>query len=379
MRQLQTFQNRYRRYAQGFGILELMVAMGLSILLLIGVITVFSGTRSTYEVNDRIARLQENGRFALDAIVRDIRSAGFQGCTRQLPGNATPISTLNQPAGMALITGYTTSPAVFGLDFTSSGVWTPALDAAWVSGAVDGSDIIVVRRPKPDAMPVAISASMTATTDNVTVPTTASFSRGDTALIDDCKRRTFFQVTLYDSATGTIHHDPSGATSTFIGNATADLGSAYEVRGALNMVGDTATATIIPMQSVIYFLRNSTSGTGTSLWRRVDTNNPEELIEGVEAMQFLYGVDNNGDGEADQYVRANAVTNLSSIVSVTVGLLLRSSDTYGTIDADSRVYQLFGPAYLDAEANFQAPGDRRLRQVFTATATIRNFANPKSF
>jgi type IV pilus assembly protein PilW len=355
----------------GFSIIELMVAMGLSMLLLIGVITVFSSSRSTYEVSDRIARLQENGRFALDAVVRDIREAGYQGCTRDLPGNAKSISTLNQPAAMALITGYTTSPAVFGLNYTSAGTWTPALDTAWITGAVNGSDIIIVRRPKPNTLPVIVSGSMALPTSNIIVPATASFAQGDIALIDDCKMRTFFQVTAFDTATGTIHHDISSASSSFVGNATADLGETYIVNAAGSQT-DKGDATIVPMQTVIYFIRASTSGTGTSLWRRVDAGTPEELAEGIEALQFLYGIDNDGNGEVDQYVTANAVTNPAEVIAVSTAILVRSIDTYGTIDADITNYNLLG-------STFVAPGDRRLRQVFSATTAIRNYVNPKPF
>ena len=45
---------------------ELMVALLLGILLTGGTIQVFISNRATYAFNEGYARLQENGRFALD-------------------------------------------------------------------------------------------------------------------------------------------------------------------------------------------------------------------------------------------------------------------------------------------------------------------------
>src|SRR4051794_24843321 len=66
---------------RGFSLVELLVAMGLSLILLAGVATMFASSRGSYETNERLARLEENGRFALDTIARDIRSAGYLGCS----------------------------------------------------------------------------------------------------------------------------------------------------------------------------------------------------------------------------------------------------------------------------------------------------------
>jgi Type IV Pilus-assembly protein W len=52
------------------------------------------------------------------------------------------------------------------------------------------------------------------------------------------------------------------------------------------------------------------------------------------------------------------------VYSVSVALLVRSLEQYGT-DRDQRTYQLLN-------VSVAAPADRRLREVFSATASIRN-------
>jgi hypothetical protein len=46
-----------------------MVAMAISLLLLSGVISIFVSSKSSYETNERLSRIQENGRFALNSIM----------------------------------------------------------------------------------------------------------------------------------------------------------------------------------------------------------------------------------------------------------------------------------------------------------------------
>ncbi|WP_376695898.1 PilW family protein [Wenzhouxiangella sp. EGI_FJ10305] len=77
---------------KGFTLIELMVAMVLSLFLLGGVILMYASTKSTYEDVDRLSRLQENVRFASDYLVRDVRNAGFRDEMTLTIGNADEIS-----------------------------------------------------------------------------------------------------------------------------------------------------------------------------------------------------------------------------------------------------------------------------------------------
>ncbi|WP_027707094.1 PilW family protein [Zooshikella ganghwensis] len=62
---------------KGLSLIELMIALVLGLLLVAGVIQIFLGTSQTYRLTGDIARVQENARFALDILARDIRMAGY--------------------------------------------------------------------------------------------------------------------------------------------------------------------------------------------------------------------------------------------------------------------------------------------------------------
>ena len=64
----------------GLTLVELMIALVLSMLLMTGVLTIFASTKSTSKLQNGLATVQENGRHALHLLVRDIRGAGFGGC-----------------------------------------------------------------------------------------------------------------------------------------------------------------------------------------------------------------------------------------------------------------------------------------------------------
>lgn len=63
---------------QGFTLVELMIAMVLSLFLVGGVILIFLSTRIAATDTGDLSRLQENVRFSSDFLVRDIRNAGFR-------------------------------------------------------------------------------------------------------------------------------------------------------------------------------------------------------------------------------------------------------------------------------------------------------------
>ena len=66
-----------RHNQHGLSLIELMIAMVLGLLVIAGVGQIFLSGRSAQNLQQRIGALQENGRFALLFLQRDIRMAGF--------------------------------------------------------------------------------------------------------------------------------------------------------------------------------------------------------------------------------------------------------------------------------------------------------------
>lgn len=331
----------------GFSVVELMVAMVVSLILMAGVLQVFASSRATYTINDQLARLQENERIAADMIQSDIRQAGYLGCAKEVPFT----NTLNNQTAVQ----WNFAVPLQGYQATGTSTWSPAIDANAIVSPRSDSDILAVRVPMRGGQSVPITAAMTASTADLetTAVSPAPFAAGDVVMLSDCNAAAVFQVTAY-AADGTVSHAAGAAVAgKGPGNASNDLGYAFG-----------ANATIMPIETVIYYVRDNADGE-PSLWRRAGGAPAEEIVEGVDSMQVLYGEDTSGDREVDGYVTANNVTNWEDVLSIRVGLLLRTGQ-FGTT-TDSQTYTVldttFGPA-----------ADRRQRLVLTTTATLRNRA-----
>jgi type IV pilus assembly protein PilW len=106
---------------QGFTLVELMIAMLIGIILMLGIATIFTNTTNNIRLQRGIANIQENGRLAIDLMTGDISGAGSQYCSAiniQLAQDGfTPqrpiLSTITAPRTVNgnddLITSYTTT------------------------------------------------------------------------------------------------------------------------------------------------------------------------------------------------------------------------------------------------------------------------------
>jgi len=70
--------HKYHNKNSGVTLVELMIAIALSMTLMAASLQFIVSTRQTYELNDDISRVQENGRIALDILVKDLQMAGYR-------------------------------------------------------------------------------------------------------------------------------------------------------------------------------------------------------------------------------------------------------------------------------------------------------------
>ncbi|WP_299880916.1 PilW family protein [uncultured Cocleimonas sp.] len=94
-------------------------------------------------------------------------------------------------------------------------------------------------------------------------------------------------------------------------------------------------------------------------------NEAEVIAEGVENMQVLYGIDDNGDKAVERYVNAADVNgSWSNVISVQIAILVRAlRETKST--SESVTYSLLDVAV-------PSPDDRYKRAVFSTTVNLRN-------
>lgn len=96
-------QSLERHRATGFSLVELMIALTIGSVMIAGAVYVYSQSRSTYTVNDSMARLQEEGRYAMSIIEPDIQLAGYYGYSNSyddvqlvVGGVSTPVIRIQQ-------------------------------------------------------------------------------------------------------------------------------------------------------------------------------------------------------------------------------------------------------------------------------------------
>ncbi|MBL4826883.1 MAG: PilW family protein [Spongiibacteraceae bacterium] len=72
---------------QGLSLVELMISITLGMVLMGAALQVMVSNNKTYKITDDVSRIQENGRIALDILVKDLRLAGYR---QPLNGDGKP-------------------------------------------------------------------------------------------------------------------------------------------------------------------------------------------------------------------------------------------------------------------------------------------------
>jgi type IV pilus assembly protein PilW len=358
--------NRYRRKQKGLTLIELMIAVAIGLLLLGGTISMFISNKRVYTEQESMGRLQENARFALGQMMYDIRMAGYTGCS----DNSS--KTSNHVVGGATSTNLQDfSYPLEGSESKSN--WQPSGSTDIVGNMVAGTDGVTIRYMYDTGLTV-IPPFMNNNSANVRVGTGNGVLFGEIIAVADCDSTDIFQVTNSDASTsGSISHNsgfgPPGNTDKF-------LSKIY-----------TGSATILRFRTRRYYIGTGAYG-GPSLFRQLfaqdkddsdgdgDTTeviqHNEELIEGVENMQVLYGEDTIGaDKVADTYVTADNVTNWSNVVSVRIALLFRTVKPNSQFEPDTATHSLLGGTAAGG-ATVGPEYDHYRRRVITATIQVRN-------
>lgn len=341
------FFQRSNNKQAGFTLVELMIALAIGLFMTGVVATLYLNMRSSFRYQEEFGRLQESGRFAMEAISRDIRMAGYNGCgsitdfANVVNGGATsPFLNFAAP-----IIGYEGGVSTFPAAIVSAGV-VAGTDAIILLG-VDSSSELVVQSHNPPSAQIDTN--------------THSIPAGEILLITDCSHSTVFQMTGPASATKTnvVHNTGTGSP----GNCTKYLGASCPSSKSYQYKPG---ASLLRIYSNAYFIAPSSSGSSRSLWsmsmsgQTTGVSAAKELVAGVEGMQITYGIDTNADRAADQFMVASSVADWSKVVLVRVSLLVKSKSD--NLASASKTESFNGTSVTD----------RRLQKVFTESVTVRN-------
>jgi type IV pilus assembly protein PilW len=329
------------RHPAGFSLVELMVAMAIGVLLTLLVATVFATNSKSGKVVEASEEIQGEARLAVDALRRDVRMAGWRGCnSNAIGGGGNLVNQISSP------TNYNNDLGTFlrGSRGTGSG-FSPAIPGViTAAGAEDTSDVLTLRIPRAEPMPLA--ASMTSPTQPLTLASTAGFASGDRVIVSDCALSVAFRVTGVSPTE--LEHDTGF-------NVTDDFGRRFG-RDAL----------VTEFVTVSYFVAEEAADVPVktlSLFRKEGNSDAEEVAGRVDSFRVTYGVDETGDGFADRFVVADDVADWVQVVSVRIGLLMKSRE--------EQVAQTEQPFTFDGVAG-TVPTDRSIRRPYNVTIQLRN-------
>ncbi|WP_122760526.1 PilW family protein, partial [Pseudomonas viridiflava] len=69
-----------KRASRGFGLIELLIALALGLIVVLGVVQIFIAAKNTYVGQNSAAAIQEDARFVLSKMIQEIRMVGMFGC-----------------------------------------------------------------------------------------------------------------------------------------------------------------------------------------------------------------------------------------------------------------------------------------------------------
>lgn len=323
---------------KGFTLIELMIAMVIGLFLVGGVITVLVNVTNSTRIQENMAQIQENARFSLFFLNKDIRQAGYFGG----PCVSSVASSVNNVLDEASL-HYQSSAHTFDAD--------TLLNAVLGADATGGlSDSITIKAIFDQAGGIRVADPMQGVGNDLKIDTDG-FKKNSLALVTDCSHSDVFEVEDTPSSsisavnpTVTVYSLSHKSTVSTVspGNKVDDLSYNYQ-----------PGAYVYPLPAS----RNFVVSGGQLLRDGIP------IADNVDRMIIYYGIATSGSsGAATYYTAYSNVLDPEDIVSIKIKLLIRSSDDNVTTSAQT--YNFDNVAYIAT--------DNRLRKEFVTTIALRN-------
>ncbi len=284
------------RCSRGLSLIELLVALAISGVLVLGAAEVYVGSRKAYNENETVSRLQETARYALSIIETDARMANNWG----LMQNSPPI----------------TGAATQGLPLAAVAN-TVAANVCGQNFATDATNFL---QADNNRYQLSANASKQAGCDSLSGWGTLAVGTADTLTV---RHASVFPA---GGANGTLQLCSTQSNASFISNGVCPLPVLPPIVQQINNV----------IVNAYYVDRNSAQQNGLPSLRRKSltsiggaiTWQDQEIVAGVEDMQVEFGIDpGSNTGTATRYVEPDdpilAVAS-TQIVAIRVWLMVRS-------------------------------------------------------
>lgn len=290
-----------RSRSAGFSLVELMVAMLISLLLGAAAVSVFLSNKRTYTATEGLGRIQESSRIAFELMSRDIREAGGNPCDVRMD----IVNVLN--------------------DSTN---WWAAYDAG-ISGFDDGdhedswggTDAIRIQYFEDTG--VLTSDGMGGASGNLPVSDATGFS--DRQILMACG---FFPTSATEPVTDTAAIFSAGVAGGALTHIEANGNTSDEFSNAVQPVAVLfpAGTSLGRMRAVEWYVATNDDG-GTSLYRRQlfygdsgpEMGLPEEIVPDVTDMQLSYF--ENGEWTE------GAASGWNNVTAVQIALQIQARDS----------------------------------------------------
>ena len=317
-----------RHGQSGFSVIELMIAMLLSMVLAGAIISVFVNNNQSFKQDENVGRMQDDTRHALREIAFDLSMAGHYAdlhvpSTVSYDGGLT-IGQDCGPVGEANWM-YRTTEAVTGNSLSimaidnATNAAVAAAHSCFVNGELlDGTDVVAIKRVAG-------------------AETTALSANG-----------------AYLRTNGTVGVLFSGLAPTappvVVAPPRADWAfrpSIYYIRQFANTPGD----------NVPTLCRKALRGPGPGM-------TTECLATGIENLQLEYGIDTTGNGQPNVYLSNPSLDQMQNVVAARIFLIGRTTEI-DTRYTNTKTYAISNaPAFV--------PNDSFHRRVFSTSVAIQN-------
>ena len=305
---------RYKKQ-RGVTLVELMISSTVGLLLTAAVGTLFIQNKQSYNQNEHVSFIQDNGKFALTTLTNDISAADFWGGVSDLSKIDASAADLPFAAGEECVpagTSYDVTTSLFFLNQPS------AADAAAAFPCIDsfdaGTSMLLIKRVRgleADAL----------TTNSIYLR------------VADLQNAAFFAQDAAETA-----------------RAANETDWEYFLH--------------------VYYIDNNL------LKRKTINNNPstnpptmmeETLAEGIERFHLEFGIDTSSDNTADFFTSTPTPAQFNDAVVARVHILARADDILAGYTNNK--------SYLLGDLAIPANNDGYLRRSYTASTPIRNVAN----
>ena len=329
-----------RTRSTGITLVELLVALVLGVFLTMGVATVFLQNKSSYTQDDELARMQENARYAMRLISRELALAGLIGYYRLESDTISGTPTITNDCGTNWAVDLP-SP----IEFENNVSTTPFSSCIDAADILTGTDVLVIRRSADDFTVEDGEPNTDAGLTTAAINAIASSEPNRIYLKKDGLNYSFItgsSVTTADTTSG------SGV------DLWEYFAKVFYIRPYSDSAGDN-----IPTLCVESL--NSASSMTSSCY-----------VEGVENLQFEFGIDTDADGVPNQFKPNPTAAELADAIAVKVYLLIRSIDPISGYE-NNKTYTLgntLSTPFQPAETT-----NGYFRRVYSTTVMLRNLSD----